>query len=150
MMVHNIRYALIACFFLQQLLSAAFWSNSLLFYQATLKLVNLHLDRGTMPQVALAYVHLGSIAGGRFQMMNFAVDMGALAKRLLQIFPDDHYTVGRAQTLQPLFLGHLEAPIGDLIPSLVGALDATLTAGDRILTLLNLGGELVETFAGRI
>jgi hypothetical protein len=139
MCITDTRSILTAYFSVEQLLSAAFWSNSLLFYQATLQLVNLHLDRGTIPQVALAYVHLGSVAGGRFQLMNFAVDMGALAKRLLQMFPDDHYTIGRAQTLHPLFLGHLEAPIGDLIPSLVGALDATLTAGDRILTLLNLG-----------
>lgn len=122
-----------------ELLSAAFWSNSLLFYQATLKLINVHLERGTIPQVALAYVHLGTIAAGRFQLMNFAADMGAIAKRLLQIYPEDNYTVGRAQTLHPLFLGHLEAPINDLIPTLEEALDATLSAGDRILTLLNLG-----------
>ncbi|KAG9388970.1 ATPase [Pyrenophora tritici-repentis] len=122
-----------------ELLSAAFWSNSLLFYQATLKLINVHLDRGTISQVALAYVHLGGIAGGRFNMMNFAVDLGAMAKRMFQMFPEDYYTVGRGQTLQPLFLGHLEAPISDLIPSLEAASQATLTAGDRILTLLNLG-----------
>jgi hypothetical protein len=30
-----------------ELLSAAFWSNSLLFYQATLKLVKIHLEGGT-------------------------------------------------------------------------------------------------------
>lgn len=65
--------------------------------------------------------------------------MGALASRLVSIFPEDNYTVGRAQTLQPLFLGHLEAPIRDLIPGLEKALGATLSAGDRILTLLNLG-----------
>ncbi|KAJ4375072.1 Chk1 protein kinase [Neocucurbitaria cava] len=122
-----------------ELLSAAFWSNSLVFYQATLKLINLHLDRGTMSQVALAYVHLGSIAGGRFNMINFATDMGGIAKRIFQLFPEDHYTLGRGQTLQPLFLGHFEAPIGDLISSLEIALQASLTAGDRILTLLNLG-----------
>jgi signal transduction histidine kinase len=124
-----------------ELLSAAFWSNSLLFYQATLKLVNEHLERGTVPQVALAYVHLGTIAGGRFQMTNFAVDMGSLGKRIAQMFPEDNYTVGRTLTLNPLFLGHLDTPIRDLIPSLEGALDATLTAGDRILTLLNLGAQ---------
>ncbi|CAO2654203.1 Nn.00g109360.m01.CDS01 [Neocucurbitaria sp. VM-36] len=122
-----------------ELLSAAFWSNSLVFYQGTLKLINLHLERGTMSQVALAYVHLGSIAGGRFNMINFAADIGGIAKRIFQMFPEDHYTLGRGQTLQPLFLGHFEAPIGDLIPSLEGALQASLTAGDRILTLLNLG-----------
>ncbi|KAG9206378.1 hypothetical protein G6514_003209 [Epicoccum nigrum] len=113
-----------------ELLSAAFWSNSLLFYQATLKLVNIHLERGTISQVALAYVHLGSIAGGRFAMLNFAADMGAIAKRLFEMYPDDAYTLGRGQTLHPLFLGHLEAPAADLIPHL---------QGDRLLTLLNLG-----------
>jgi signal transduction histidine kinase/tetratricopeptide (TPR) repeat protein len=122
-----------------ELLSAAFWSNSLLFYQGTLKLLNEHLERGTVPQVALAYIHLGTIAGGRFQMMRFAVEMGTLAKRVAQIFPDDNYTVGRTMTLSPLFLGHLDTPIRELIPSLEVALDATLIAGDRILTVLNLG-----------
>ncbi|KAH4006879.1 hypothetical protein HBI56_033610 [Parastagonospora nodorum] len=122
-----------------ELLSAAFWSNSLLFYQATLKLINTHLEGGSISQVALAYVHLGTIAAGRFQMMNFAVDMGAMAKRLFQMYPDDNYTVGRTQTLLPLFLGHLETPVRDLIPDLEAALEVTLSAGDRILTLLNLG-----------
>ncbi|KAI4947363.1 hypothetical protein J4E91_006715 [Alternaria rosae] len=122
-----------------ELLSAAFWSNSLLFYQATLKLITVHLEKGTMSQVALAYVHLGTVAGGRFGMTNFAVDMGAIAKRIFEMFPEDYYTLGRGQTLQPMFLGHLEAPVGDLIPSLETALQASLTAGDRILTLLNLG-----------
>jgi predicted ATPase len=122
-----------------ELLSAAFWSNSLLFYQATLRLVSIHLEHGMMPQVALAYLHLGSVAGGRFQMFQFASDMGAFAKHFLQMFPEDSYTVGRAQSLHPLFLGHLETPLRCLIPNLEGALESTLTAGDRILTLLNLG-----------
>lgn len=47
-----------------ELLSAAFWSNSLLFYQSSLKLVSLHLNRGTISQLAMGYVHMGSIAGG--------------------------------------------------------------------------------------
>lgn len=101
-----------------ELLSAAFWSNSLLFYQSTLKLVNLHLNHGTVSQVALGYVHLGSIAGGRFNMIEFAVECSAIAKRLFNLYPHDHYTIGRGQTLQALFLGHLEAPIADLIPDL--------------------------------
>jgi signal transduction histidine kinase/predicted ATPase len=122
-----------------ELLSAAFWSNSLLFYQSTLKLVGSHLRRGTVSQVALGYVHLGSIAGGRFNMIEFAVECGAIAKRLFALYPDDHYTVGRGQTLQTLFLGHLEAPISALLPDLDTAMEATVSAGDRILSLLNLG-----------
>jgi signal transduction histidine kinase len=122
-----------------ELLSAAFWSNSLLFFQATLKLIDIHLNGGFIAQISLAFVHLGTIAAGRFQMMNFAIDMGALAKRLTEIYPDDKYTVGRTQTLHPLFLGHLESPIRDQVSNLEIALDSTLSAGDRILTLLNLG-----------
>lgn len=122
-----------------ELLSAAFWSNSLLFYQASLKLIRLHLERGTISQVALGYVHLGSIAGGRFNMMEFAIETGSIAKRLFEMYPEDHYTFGRGQTLQPLFIGHLEAPVSDLIPSLSAAMDASMQAGDRILSLLNLG-----------
>lgn len=122
-----------------ELLSAAFWSNSLLFYQSALKLVSLHLNRGTISQVAMGYVHLGSIAGGRFNMIEFAVECGTIAKRLFDIYPEDHYTVGRGQTLRTLFLGHLEAPLSDLIPDLRTAMDASNFAGDRILSLLNLG-----------
>ncbi|OAG03584.1 putative histidine kinase HHK1p [Paraphaeosphaeria sporulosa] len=122
-----------------ELLSAAFWSNSLLFYQSTLKLVSMHLKRGTVPQVAMGYVHIGSIAGGRFNMIEFAVECGAIAKRLFDLYSEDHYTIGRGQTLRTLFLGHLEAPIADLIPDLRNAMDASIFAGDRILSLLNLG-----------
>ncbi|KAF2799442.1 two-component sensor protein histidine protein kinase-like protein [Melanomma pulvis-pyrius CBS 109.77] len=122
-----------------ELLSAAFWSNSLLFYQATLKLIGLHLHRGTVSQVALGYVHLGSIAGGRFNMMEFAIETGTMAKRLFDMYPEDHYTRGRGQTLQPLFIGHLESPINDLIPGLNDAMESSIIAGDRILSLLNIG-----------
>lgn len=51
-------------------------------------------------------------------MLNFAADMGAIAKQIFQMYPDDSYTLGRGQTLHPLFLGHLEAPAADLIPHL--------------------------------
>jgi hypothetical protein len=66
-------------------------------------------------------------------------DMGAMAKRTLTMFPHDNYTIGRAETLQPLFLGHLDSRIGDLISDLELAREASLSAGDRTLTLLNLG-----------
>ncbi|KAF2739491.1 hypothetical protein EJ04DRAFT_573054 [Polyplosphaeria fusca] len=122
-----------------ELLSAAFWSNSLLFYQAALKMVGLHLRRGTFSQVALGYVHLGTIAAARFNMIAFAVEMGHLSQRLFDIYPDDHYTIGRGQTLRPLFTGHLEKSIAELIPPLNDAMESSIIAGDRILSLLNLG-----------
>lgn len=98
-----------------ELLNAAFWSNSLLFFQATLMLVDLHLRQGTVTQMSLGYIHLGSIAGGRFGMIEFAVECGAIAKRLFALHPDDNLTIGRGQTLHSLFLGHLSGPLSECI-----------------------------------
>ncbi|KAF2876568.1 putative histidine kinase HHK1p [Massariosphaeria phaeospora] len=122
-----------------ELLSAAFWSESLLFYQATLKLIGLHIHRGTVSQVALAYVHLGSIAGGRFNMIEFAIETGKIANRMFEMYPEDYYTRGRGQTLLPLFIQHYSSPVSHLISGLSGAREASMIAGDRILSLLNLG-----------
>jgi GAF domain-containing protein len=87
----------------------------------------------------MGYVYLGAIAGGRFNMIDFAVEAGTISKRLFDMYPDDHYTYGRGLTLQTLFIGHLGAHVGDLIPDLNLAMEAGTLAGDRILTLLNLG-----------
>ena len=72
-------------------------------------------------------------------MMEFAVECGTMAKRLFEMYPEDHYTRGRGQTLQPLFIGHMESPINDLIPRLSDAMESSIIAGDRILSLLNIG-----------
>ncbi|KAF2807838.1 uncharacterized protein BDZ99DRAFT_572730 [Mytilinidion resinicola] len=122
-----------------ELLSAAFWSNSLLFYQITLKMVDLHLHRGTVPQIGLGYVHLASICAGRFNMVEYGVEIGDMAKRLLEVYREEPYTVGRGQTLHALFMGHLQTHVRDQIPILNRAMEASLVAGDRILSLLNLG-----------
>jgi signal transduction histidine kinase/predicted ATPase/CheY-like chemotaxis protein/serine/threonine protein kinase len=122
-----------------ELSSAAFWSNSLLFYQTALKIVTVHLRRGTISEAALGYVYLGTIAAGRFNMVDFAVEAGAIAKRMFEMYPNDHYTYGRGQTLHILFLGPLESHVADLLPGLSVAMEAGILAGDRILALLNLG-----------
>lgn len=121
-----------------ELSSAAFWCDSLLFYQVALKIVELQLSRGTIPEVSLGYVYLGAIAAGRYNMVDFALESGAIAKRLFEMYPDDHYTFGRAQTLQTLFIGPFSAHISALIPSLAAAMESSIIAGDRILALLNL------------
>ncbi|CAI6335070.1 unnamed protein product [Periconia digitata] len=122
-----------------ELLSAAFWSNSLIFFQVTLMLVDLHLRRGTVSQMGLGYVHLGSIAAGRFGMIEFAVECGTVAKRLFALYPEDSYTVGRGQTLYGLFISHLSGPLSDAIFDLNSGLINSSTAGDRILSLMNFG-----------
>ncbi|KAK5002300.1 Chk1 protein kinase, partial [Cryomyces antarcticus] len=114
---------------LVEMLSAAFWSNSLLFYQMTLKMINLHLQHGTVPQFGLGYVHLASIAIARFDLIDFGLELGGVAKRLFEDYQDDAYTIGRGQTLHSLFIGHLEGHLKDQLPVLDRAMGATVSAG---------------------
>ncbi|KAK3068337.1 hypothetical protein LTS18_000702, partial [Coniosporium uncinatum] len=87
----------------------------------------------------MGYLHFASIAAGRFGMTQFACDIGDIAECLFEIFPDDHYTIGRGHTLLALFIGHLKTHIGAQIPVLQKAMEATVLSGDRILSILNLG-----------
>ncbi|KAF2457500.1 putative histidine kinase HHK1p [Lineolata rhizophorae] len=122
-----------------ELVSAAFWSESLLFYWVTLKMLDFHIHKATFPQIGIGYVHLASIAVSRFDMTEFGVDVGLLAKQLFELYRDDHYTLGRGDTLYPLFIGHLVAHVRDQLSILDEAMDATVMAGDRLITLLNIG-----------
>lgn len=122
-----------------ELISSAFWSDSLLFYNLSLKMLRVYLDRGLFPQIGLAYVHFATIAVGRFGMVDFGIDMGKVALRLFDCFGQDPYVIGRGCTLHSLFLGHLADYLPQQLPLLERGMEATVLAGDRILHLLNIG-----------
>ena len=124
---------------LVELVSAAFWTDSLIFYQTTMIMVRLHLERGTFPQCGLGYLHFASIAVGRFEMTELGCEVGDFSKRLFDFHAQDSYTVGRGQTLHTLFMGHLSSPMREQLPMLHRGSEASLAAGDKILSLLNLG-----------
>ncbi|TLD35007.1 hypothetical protein E2P81_ATG11126 [Venturia nashicola] len=124
---------------LVELVSAAFWSNSLLFYQISMIMITTHLTHGEYRQCGLGYLHLGSIAAGRFGMVEWGCKIGDLAQRFFEKYHEDAYTIGRGETLRALFMGHLQTPMVDQLPVLEAAHDASLLVGDRILSLLNLG-----------
>ena len=123
---------------LVEITSAAFWSDALLFYQMSLQMLQIYLDFGLFPQAGIGFVNLASVAVGRFNDTKFGIQMGNTAKDLFNAFEDDAYTVGRGRTLHCLFIGHLEAHIREQLPILEEALE-NVHAGDRILTLQNLG-----------
>jgi predicted ATPase/signal transduction histidine kinase/tetratricopeptide (TPR) repeat protein len=122
-----------------ELVSAAFWSNSILFFQISMIMIDVHIKRGEFRQCGLGYLHFASIAAGRFGMTKFACEIGDLSQQLFDKYRDDPYTVGRGETLHALFIGHLQTPLIEQIPVLERAQDASILAGDRILSLLNLG-----------
>jgi signal transduction histidine kinase/predicted ATPase/serine/threonine protein kinase/DNA-binding NarL/FixJ family response regulator len=122
-----------------ELLSAGFWTDDLLFYYLTLKMMRLFLDKGLFPQIAVGFVHLASIAIGRFEMIEQGVELGNTALKLFDLFDTDSYTIGRGVTLHSLFLGHFVSDIADCVPMLERGMEATVLAGDKLVHLLNAG-----------
>ncbi|KAI7577123.1 hypothetical protein KC316_g10420, partial [Hortaea werneckii] len=123
-----------------ELLSASFWTDALMFYQATLKLMQLFLDKDIVfPHVGLGFVHLASIAVYRFDLVKIGLELGDIALQIFDAFPHEHYTIGRGLTLHALFLGHLQSEWHDSFNSLNRGLEASSVAGDKILHLLNVG-----------
>ncbi|KAK8190958.1 hypothetical protein BKA81DRAFT_388271 [Phyllosticta paracitricarpa] len=122
-----------------ELASAAYWTDSKLFYQMSMMMVDLHLNRGHFPQAALGYIHVASIAVARFGMTKFGVDIGDFAKQFFHMFPDDSFIIGRGETLHVCFIGHLSTHIRDQLPVLERAINATVISADKIMSLLNMG-----------
>ncbi|KAF4201657.1 hypothetical protein CNMCM8927_001300 [Aspergillus lentulus] len=117
---------------------AAFWSDTLTFYQMTLVMVDTYLTRGTFPQAGMGLLQLAVIAISRDNAISFASHCGDLALALIEQWKDPH-TMGRGIALYSTFVGHIKHPVQSSIAQLEGALDFAIRAGDRIATILNYG-----------
>jgi signal transduction histidine kinase/tetratricopeptide (TPR) repeat protein len=117
---------------------AAFWSDTLTFYQMTLIMVNTYLSAGSFPQDGMGFIQLAVIAITRHNLINFASDCGSMALALIERW-EDPYTVGRGRTIYSTFVGHIQRPLQASIGQLEGALEFAVQAGDRISTILNYG-----------
>jgi predicted ATPase/serine/threonine protein kinase len=130
---------------LVEMVSSCYWSDSLLFYNAALALVNLHLDRGAFVQAGVGYTYLAMIAASRFNMIQFATEMGEISLYLVDK-SHDPLTTGRGGTTYPIFVGHLRDHVRDTIPQMEAATENSVIAGDRTLTLLSLGATAMNKF----
>jgi predicted ATPase/serine/threonine protein kinase len=124
---------------LVELGSAAFWSSLVLYYQVSIVMVQFHLDHGLYPQAGLAYLYLGSIVLGRLGLIDLGCKLGRISKFLFDVHSDDCFTLGRGLTLHALFIGPATDNYQSSILQLEQAGEATWTAGDRIMSLLNFG-----------
>ena len=79
---------------LVETISAAFWSDSLTFYQMSLVMINTTLTCGSFPQAGMGYLHLAMIGITRFNMIKFGCDMGNICLALMDRWRDV-YTMGR-------------------------------------------------------
>lgn len=119
-------------------ISAAFWSDTLAFYQIALIMMNTILNCGSFPQAGMGFLHFAVIAITRFNRVKFACDMGHISLALLDRW-HDNYTMARGGTIYPIFVGHIHLPIQKSLSQLESALEYAIQAGDRTLTVMNFG-----------
>jgi signal transduction histidine kinase/tetratricopeptide (TPR) repeat protein len=124
---------------LTELQSSAYWADHVLYYNATLAILKVYLERGMFAAVALGYVNLAAISVWRFNMVQLGMELGTHARAILDFFDQEYYTIGRVLTLYTLFLGHMQFEFRENFQILNRALEAASTAGDKILHLLNFG-----------
>ncbi|KAL2069420.1 hypothetical protein VTL71DRAFT_14099 [Oculimacula yallundae] len=118
--------------------SAAFWSDTLTFYQVTLVLVETYLVSGSFPQSGMGFLQLGVIALTRLNMVCFASFCGDIALQLMESWKDP-YTVGRGGAIYPIFLAHIQQSLHASLQSLEATLEFAVQAGDRRSIVLNYG-----------
>lgn len=123
---------------LMETISAAFWSDTLTFYQMTLIMVDICLHGDGFVQAGIGFIQLAVIAITRHNMVEFADACGKLALKLVDQC-EDPYTIGRGMTIYSTFVGHLQAPLKSSVGQLENALAFAAQSGDRNSTIISLG-----------
>lgn len=125
---------------LTEAISAAYWSDSLLFYQMAIKWVDFHLrSTGTFYQSGLGFAYFALIGISRFADLKFGSQIHDVSDYLLRR-SNDLYTVGRGLTLSAIFITHLLRPIREQFDVLEEAMERSLICGDKHVFLFSVGG----------
>ncbi|KAK2590007.1 Chk1 protein kinase [Conoideocrella luteorostrata] len=130
---------------LSETASAAWWSDCLQFYNLTLVMLEMHLSRGSFPQSGMAFLHMGIVALARFDMAQFAIEMGTHCHDLL-FSARDAYSMARGQMLHSCFVGHVQYSMSLSIPQMEDAIELASVGGDRISTILSYGLSALTKF----
>ncbi|KAJ5974406.1 hypothetical protein N7481_011616 [Penicillium waksmanii] len=123
---------------LMEATNAAFWSDTLTFYQITLVMVDTFLSRGPFSQAGMGFLQLAVISLTRHNAIAFACQCGDLALALITQ-SQDPLTEGRGLALHSTFVDHIQHHIQSSICHLEKALESAIHSGDRSLTILNYG-----------
>jgi signal transduction histidine kinase/CheY-like chemotaxis protein/tetratricopeptide (TPR) repeat protein len=123
---------------LSESVSAAWWSDGLRFYHLALVLIKTHLDRGGFPQSGIAFLQMSVIALGRFNMTEFAVELGGISQDLLQR-SHDSFSMARGLMLYPCLIGHTYNSMALSLSQMEDAVEQASSGGDRLSTILSYG-----------
>ncbi|KAK8094503.1 serine/threonine protein kinase [Apiospora hydei] len=118
--------------------TAAWWSDSLSFYNLTLTMLRLHLNQGSYPQSATAFLYVATIALTRFNMVGFAAELGSQSMELLDRLRDP-FSSARGYMIYTNLVAHVRIPIGVTVSQLEQAIEFAAAAGDRLSVILSFG-----------
>ncbi|KAJ3526989.1 hypothetical protein NM208_g10930 [Fusarium decemcellulare] len=130
---------------LAETISAAWWSDGLRYYHLTLLMVEMHLERGAYPQSGMGFLYLAMVALSRFNMTQFAVDLGTTSQELLYQ-SRDAYSLARGLMLYPMCIGHVNMTMPTIMAQMEDAIEYASVAGDRISTIMSYGVSAVFKF----
>lgn len=119
-------------------ISAAWWSDCVMFYNLALVMVDVYLSRGAFSSSGMAFLHLTMIALSRLSLPQLAVDMGSIALDLLEKYRDS-FSLARGHMIYASFVAHIHVPISVAVTQVEGAVEYATVSGDRTSTILGFG-----------
>lgn len=123
---------------LSEAISSAWWSDYLDFYNLALTLVNLHLDGGNFPQSGIGFLHFAMVALSRFNMVDFAAELGNQCVDYLDRTRDP-FSVARGYMIYANFISHISVPIRVALSHSELSIENSASAGDRLSVILSFG-----------
>ncbi|KAH9908041.1 putative histidine kinase HHK1p [Xylariomycetidae sp. FL2044] len=123
---------------LSDAISSAWWSDTLDFYNLSLSFINLHLERGNLPQSGVAFLYVAMIALSRFNMVQFAAELGSQSIELLERARDP-FSSARGLMIYASFISHIQIPTAMAFNQVDQAIEYAASAGDRISVILSYG-----------
>ncbi|KAI8630927.1 putative histidine kinase HHK1p [Xylariaceae sp. FL1651] len=117
---------------------AAWWSSVLDFYNLALALMNMHLQEGPIPQSSTAFLYFAMIALSRFNMIDFAAELGSQCAELLDRYRDPS-SIARGYMTYSTFISHINAPLCVMVNQCDQYIDYAASAGDRASVILSFG-----------
>ncbi|KAI0862578.1 putative histidine kinase HHK1p [Xylaria cubensis] len=117
---------------------AAWWSDALEFYNLSLAMMDMHLREGPMPQSSMAFLYVAMIAVSRFNMLDFASELGSQCSELLDAYRNPS-SVARGHMAYLTFISHIHTPLCVSVTFCDQSLDYTASAGDRASIIISFG-----------
>ncbi|KAI0900879.1 putative histidine kinase HHK1p [Annulohypoxylon nitens] len=119
-------------------ISAAWWSNNLDFYNLSLTHVVLALKQKHFPHSSTAFLYVAMIALSRFNMVEFASELGSQCLELLERTRDS-FASARGYMVYASFVSHIQVPISVSLNHAEQSVEFASNAGDRISIILSFG-----------